>query len=122
MRKSPHGKILREEPKEQHLITIPKSCSLHIIVQKPKMKQNWLSKYMEEDVTMKHEEMVDGELSKNDGVVDKDTEKIELQAGLETEADQSARNKVGNESNKQALSQEGNFDCPMCLLDLLLQA
>ena len=86
------------------------------------MKQNWLSKYMEEDVTMKHEEMVDGELSKNDGVVDKDTEKIELQAGLETEADQSARNKVGNESNKQALSQEGNFDCQMCLLDLQLQA
>ena len=41
---------------------------MHIIVQKPKMKQNWLSKYMEEDVIMKHEEMVDGELSKNDRV------------------------------------------------------
>jgi len=48
--------------------------------------------------------------------VDKDTEKVELQVGLETEADQSARDKVGNERNKQALSQEGSFDCQMCLL------
>lgn len=54
-------------------------------------------------------------------MVDKVTEKVELQSGLETEADQSARDKVGNESNKQALSQEGSFDCQMCLLDLLLQ-
>ena len=26
MRKNPHGKILREEPEEQYLSTIPKSC------------------------------------------------------------------------------------------------
>ena len=26
MRKNSHGKILKEEPKEQHLIIIPKSC------------------------------------------------------------------------------------------------
>ena len=28
MRKNPHGRILKGEPKEQHLITVPKSCSL----------------------------------------------------------------------------------------------
>ena len=27
MRKKPHGKILKNEFKEQHLSTIPKSCS-----------------------------------------------------------------------------------------------
>ena len=26
MRKKPHGRILREEPKEQHLNTVPKFC------------------------------------------------------------------------------------------------
>ena len=27
MRKKPHDRILREEPKEQHLSIVPKSCS-----------------------------------------------------------------------------------------------
>ena len=27
MRKNPHGKILKGEPKEQYLSTVPKSCS-----------------------------------------------------------------------------------------------
>ena len=27
MRKNSHGKILKRKPKEQHLSTIPKSCS-----------------------------------------------------------------------------------------------
>ena len=27
MRKNPHGRILKGKPKEQHLSTIPKSCS-----------------------------------------------------------------------------------------------
>ena len=27
MRKNSHGKILRGEPKEQHITTVPKSCS-----------------------------------------------------------------------------------------------
>ena len=31
MRKNLHGKILKEEPKEQHLSTIPKSYSFFII-------------------------------------------------------------------------------------------
>ena len=26
MRKNPHDRILKEEPKEQHLSTVPKSC------------------------------------------------------------------------------------------------
>ena len=30
MRKKPHGRILREEPKKQHLNTVPKSCSFLI--------------------------------------------------------------------------------------------
>jgi len=32
MRKNPHGKILRGEPKEQHLSTVPKSFSFYYIV------------------------------------------------------------------------------------------
>ena len=28
MRKNPHYKILKEESKEQHLSTVPKSCSI----------------------------------------------------------------------------------------------
>ena len=28
MRKKPYGRILRREPKEQHLSTIPKFCSM----------------------------------------------------------------------------------------------
>ena len=31
MRKNPHDKILREELKEQHLSTVPKSCSFNIV-------------------------------------------------------------------------------------------
>ena len=31
MRKKPHGRILRGEPKEQHLSSVPKSCSSSII-------------------------------------------------------------------------------------------
>jgi len=27
MKKNPHGRILKREPKEQHLSTVPKSCS-----------------------------------------------------------------------------------------------
>ena len=32
MRKNPHGKILKEEPKEQHLNTVPKCCPIIIII------------------------------------------------------------------------------------------
>ena len=28
MKKNPHGRILKEEPKEQHLSTVPKSCHI----------------------------------------------------------------------------------------------
>ena len=28
MRKNSHGRILKGEPKEQHLSTVPKSCSI----------------------------------------------------------------------------------------------
>lgn len=86
------------------------------------MKQSWLSKSMKEDV-MKQEEVIDREFSKNDALVNEDNGKVELQTGLEIAA-QSARDKGDNESdvNPQALSQEGNFDGWMYLLDLLLQA
>ena len=32
MRKNPHEKILREEPKEQYLITVPKSCPFILVL------------------------------------------------------------------------------------------
>ena len=31
MRKYSHGRILKEEPKEQHVSTVPKSCSFNNI-------------------------------------------------------------------------------------------
>ena len=31
MRKNLYGRIIREQPKEQHLNTVPKSCSFHYI-------------------------------------------------------------------------------------------
>ena len=30
MKKNPHDRILKEEPKEQHLSTVPKYCSFFI--------------------------------------------------------------------------------------------
>ena len=42
MRKNPHDRILKGEPKEQHLNTVPKSCSMFIyhIVNNIRLTQN----------------------------------------------------------------------------------